>query len=124
MSHIEAKKASFVTTAVLAMAAKNRDLYEEITREWRHSQVIYIGVNERSLLVSNAKPRKSKGTDLGAMHGKTYFAIKNYGIDGMYIPASKFISPYALRSFKFTEGQLYEVSRSEFLSRLAMELHI
>ncbi|WBU76982.1 hypothetical protein KRONOS_199 [Vibrio phage Kronos] len=54
MSHIEAKKASFVATAVLAMAAKDRDLYEEITREWRHSQVIYIAVNERSLLVSNA----------------------------------------------------------------------
>lgn len=124
MSHIHAKLATPITTAVLAMAAKNRDLYEAITREWRHSQVIYIGVNERSLLVSNAKPRKSEGTDLGAMHGKTYFTLKNYGIGGMYIPASKFISPYALRSFKFTEGQLYEVSRNEFLSRLAMELHI
>ncbi|QKN84840.1 hypothetical protein KNV05_gp115 [Vibrio phage River4] len=124
MSHIHAKKASFVTTAVLAMAAKERDLYEAITRDWRHSQVLYIGVNGRSLLVSNAKPRKSQGTDLGAMHGKTYFTIKNYGIDGMYIPASKFISPYALRSFKFTEGDLYEVSRNEFLRRLAMELHI
>ncbi len=124
MSHIEAKKATFVTTAVLAMAAKERDLYEAITREWRHSQVIYIGINGRSLLVSNAKPRKCEGTDLGALHGKGYFSIKNYGVDGMYIPASKFISRFSFNDFKFTEGQLYEVSRNEFLNRLAMELHI
>lgn len=124
MSHIHAKKASFVTTAVLAMAAKDRDLYEAITREWRHSQVIYIGINGRSLLVSNAKPRKCEGVDLGAIHGKGYFSIKNYGIDGMYIPASKFISPFTYNSFKFKEGDLYEVSRNEFLNRLAMELRI
>lgn len=106
------------------MAAKERDLYEAITREWRKTKKLYIGVNARSLLITSAIPRKSDGIDLGAMHGKTYFTIKNYGVDGMYIPASKFITRYALNSFKLLEGELYEVSRNEFLNRLAMELHI
>lgn len=126
MAHIKATEAGFVSTAILAMAAKERELYEQITNQWRHTQKLYIAVNERNVLVTNALPRKTRGTDLGENIGRNYFTIKNYGIEGMYVGASKFITRYRYpsKTFKLQEGELYEVSRNEFLNRLAMELHI